>query len=121
MSGRQAAPKVHARVRDTGLECTQTKRFSKTSELFVWVATVVGILIAPLDRRHSFGAGPTWGDVTYASVGYIDQPRPREGRLEGAQQRQGMGRFGSVADRAGFTPWSSSKFPEHRRNPWVVY
>jgi hypothetical protein len=58
MSGRQAAPKVHARERDTGLECAQTKRFSKTSEFFVWVATVVGILIGPLIVDTASGRAP---------------------------------------------------------------
>jgi hypothetical protein len=52
-------------------ESTETKSFSKTSEFFVWVATVIGILIASLLIDESFGADPAWRYVTYASVGYM--------------------------------------------------
>jgi hypothetical protein len=63
MSAQQAAPRVHARERDAGLESTQTKGFSKTSEFFVWVATVVGILIASLIVDTASGPAPR-GDTS---------------------------------------------------------
>src|SRR5829696_7221458 len=120
MSAPQAALKVHAHERDDGLESKQIKGFSKSSKFFVRVAIMVGILIAPLIVDTASGRARV--GMRHLRLGWLhDQPRSHEGRLEGPQQRQRTGRFESVADRAGFTPWSSSKFPKHRRNPWVVY
>lgn len=71
MSAQQAAPKVHTRERDTGLESTETKSAYKTTELIVYVLAVAGVLIASMIVDASFGADPAWRYVTYLTVGYM--------------------------------------------------
>jgi hypothetical protein len=61
-----AAPRVATRERST-----ETKHSSKTSELIVFVAVVVGILISSLVIDQSFGADPAWRYITFAAVGYM--------------------------------------------------
>jgi hypothetical protein len=51
-------------------ESTETKAFSKTSEFFVLLATVIGILVASY-IMDGFGAEAAWRFITYASIGYM--------------------------------------------------
>jgi hypothetical protein len=86
MTQQQAAPKVHTRERDTGLESTETQKSTetksayettetksayKTTELVVYVLAVLGVLIAALVTDASFGADHAWRYVTYLTVGYM--------------------------------------------------
>jgi hypothetical protein len=78
MTQQQAAPKVHTRERDTGLESTETQKSTetksayKTTELVVYVLAVLGVLIAAaLVTDASFGADHAWRYVTYLTVGYL--------------------------------------------------
>ena len=78
MTQQQAAPKVHTRERDTGLESTETQKSTetksayKTTELVVYVLAVLGVLIASaLVTDASFGADHAWRYVTYLTVGYM--------------------------------------------------
>ena len=78
MTQQQAAPKVHTRERDTGLESTETQKSTetksayKTTELIVYVVAVLGVLIASaLVTDASFGADHAWRYVTYLTVGYM--------------------------------------------------
>jgi hypothetical protein len=78
MTQQQAAPKVHTRERDTGLESTETQKSTetksayKTTELVVYVLAVLGVLIASaLVTDASFGADHAWRYVTYLTVGYL--------------------------------------------------
>lgn len=57
--------------RASGRESTETKHSTKTSELYVFVLVVVGILIASMIVDQSFGADPAWRYITYAAVGYM--------------------------------------------------
>ena len=54
---------------------TETKPAFKTTELIVFVVTVVGILIASLlvdgDGSAGFGASDAWRYITYAAIGYM--------------------------------------------------
>jgi hypothetical protein len=72
MTQQQAAPKVHTRERDTGLESTETKSAYKTTELIVYVLAVLGVLIASaIVTDASFGADHAWRYVTYLTIGYL--------------------------------------------------
>jgi hypothetical protein len=76
MSRQAAAPRVATHERETGFDrsierSTETKSFSKTSEFFVFVAVVAGILIASMLVDESFGADPAWRYITFAAVGYM--------------------------------------------------
>ena len=77
MTQQQAAPKVHIRERDTGLESTETQKSTetksayKTTELIVYLLAVAGVLIASMIVDASFGADPAWRYVTYLTVGYM--------------------------------------------------
>lgn len=51
-------------------ESTETKSFSKTSEFFVWLGTVLAILFASY-VMDGFSAQEAWRFVTYLSVGYM--------------------------------------------------
>jgi len=51
-------------------EAKETKAFSKTSEFFVWLATVVAVLAAVL-LIDGFGPDTGWTLVTALSVGYM--------------------------------------------------
>ena len=51
-------------------ESTETKSFSKTSEFFVWLGTVLAILFASY-VMDGFAAQEAWRFVTYLSVGYM--------------------------------------------------
>lgn len=51
-------------------ESTETKSFSKTSEFFVWLGTVLAILFASY-VMDGFAAQEAWRFVTYVSVGYM--------------------------------------------------
>ncbi len=51
-------------------EAKETKTFSKTSEFFVWLGTVLAILIAALVIK-SFGPDQAWLFVTILSSAYI--------------------------------------------------
>ena len=55
-------------------ESTETKLFSKTSEFFVWVATVAAVLIAAMivdGGADGFNTADAWRYVTYLSVAYM--------------------------------------------------
>lgn len=52
-------------------ESTETKHSTKTSEFFVFLAVVIGILISSMIVDQSFGADPAWRYITYAAVGYM--------------------------------------------------
>ncbi len=73
MSAQGASDRGFDRERDSvrERESVETKPSFKTTELIVWLLTVVGILIASLLVDDSFGADPAWRYVTYASVGYM--------------------------------------------------
>ena len=51
-------------------EAKETKAFSKTSEFFVWLGTVVAVLGAVL-LIEGFGPDTGWTLVTALSVGYM--------------------------------------------------
>jgi len=51
-------------------EAKETKAFSKTSEFFVWIATVAAVLAAVL-LIDGFGPDTGWTLVTALSVGYM--------------------------------------------------
>ena len=71
VSAQGAAPKVHTRERDAGIErSTETKNFSKTSEFFVYVIAAAAILIASL-IVDGFNATEGWMFFTYLSIGYM--------------------------------------------------
>lgn len=75
MTQQQGAPRVDTRDRDDRLKGTETKAAFKTTELIVFVVTVVGILIASLlvdgDGSSGFGASDAWRYITYAAIGYM--------------------------------------------------
>lgn len=56
--------------RSSTRESTETKSFSKTSEFFVWLGTVLAILFASY-VMDGFAAQEAWRFVTYLSVGYM--------------------------------------------------
>jgi hypothetical protein len=61
---------TQAATRASTRESTETKSFSKTSEFFVWVATVAAVLIASW-IVDGFGAHDAWKYVAYLSIGYM--------------------------------------------------
>jgi hypothetical protein len=70
-SAQGAAPKVHARERDVGLErSTETKASTKTSEFYVYLAAAAAILIASL-IVDGFNATEGWMFFTFLSIGYM--------------------------------------------------
>jgi hypothetical protein len=67
-----AAPAATDVSRASVRESTETKSFSKTSEFFVYLAVVAGVLIASfIVQEASFGADHAWRYVTYLTVGYM--------------------------------------------------
>ncbi len=51
---------------------TETKASTKTSEFFVYLIVVAGVLIASfVVQEASFGADHAWRYVTYLTVGYM--------------------------------------------------
>jgi hypothetical protein len=52
------------------VEPKETKTYSKTSEFWVWAATVAAVLIAAL-MIEDFGPDRAWSLATYASIGYM--------------------------------------------------
>ena len=71
LSAQGAAPKVHTREREAGIErSTETKNFSKTSEFFVYVIAAAAILIASL-IVDGFNATEGWMFFTFLSIGYM--------------------------------------------------
>jgi hypothetical protein len=51
---------------------TETKASTKTSELYVYVLAVVGVLLASfIVQEASFGADHAWRYVTYLTIGYM--------------------------------------------------
>ena len=71
MSAQGAAPKVHTRERDAGIErSTETKASTKTSEFFVYVIAAAAILIASL-IVDGFNASEGWMFFTFLTIGYM--------------------------------------------------
>lgn len=70
LSTQGAAPKVHARERDTEVRSTETKASTKTSEFFVYLAAVAAILIASL-IVDGFNATEGWMFFTFLTIGYM--------------------------------------------------
>ena len=71
LSAQGAAPKVHTRERDAGLErSTETKASTKTSEFYVYVVAVLAVLIASL-VVDGFNATEGWMFFTFLSIGYM--------------------------------------------------
>ena len=56
--------------RESYIEPKETKTFSKTSEFFVWLGTVVAVLAAVL-LIDGFGPDKGWTLVTALSVAYM--------------------------------------------------
>jgi hypothetical protein len=52
---------------------TETKASFKTSELVVYVAAVIGVLIASavVDDKPDFGAQEAWQYITFLTIGYL--------------------------------------------------
>src|SRR5215212_7203029 len=66
-----AAPKVHTRETDAGLQrSTETKASTKTSEFYVYLAAAAAILIASL-IVDGFNATEGWMFFTFLSIGYM--------------------------------------------------
>jgi hypothetical protein len=71
MATQEASSKLGAPPRRAShTEAKETKAFSKTSEFFVWLATVVAVLAAVL-LIDGFGPDTGWTLVTALSVGYM--------------------------------------------------
>jgi hypothetical protein len=71
LSAQGAAPKVHTRERDAGIErSTETKASTKTSEFYVYLVGVAAILIASL-VMDGFNATEGWMYFTFLSIGYM--------------------------------------------------
>ena len=71
MATHEASSKLGAPSRRAShTEANETKAFSKTSEFFVWLATVVAVLAAVL-LIDGFGPDTGWTLVTALSVGYM--------------------------------------------------
>ncbi len=71
LSAQGAAPKVHTRETDAGLErSTETKASTKTSEFYVYLVGVAAILIASL-VVDGFNATEGWMFFTFLSIGYM--------------------------------------------------
>jgi len=71
VSAQGAAPKVHTRERDAGLErSTETKSSFKTSEFFVYLVAAAAILLASL-IVDGFNATEGWMFFIYLSIGYM--------------------------------------------------
>ena len=71
MATHEASSRVGAPSRRASqTEAKETKAFSKTSEFFVWLATVVAVLAAVL-LIDGFGPDRGWTLVTALSVGYM--------------------------------------------------
>ena len=71
MATHEASKRLSAPSRRTGhAEAKETKAFSKTSEFFVWLGTVVAVLAAVL-LIDGFGPDTGWTLVTALSVGYM--------------------------------------------------
>ena len=71
LSAQGAAPKVHTRERDAGLQRSiETKASTKTSEFFVYLVGVAAILIASL-IMDGFNATEGWMFFTFLSIGYM--------------------------------------------------
>ena len=71
LSAQGAAPKVHARERDAGLQrSTETKASTKTSEFYVYLIGAAAILIASL-IMDGFNATEGWMFFTFLSIGYM--------------------------------------------------
>jgi hypothetical protein len=70
MTERQGDSGVH---RATDRErSTETKASTKTSEFFVYLIVVAGVLIASfVVQEASFGADHAWRYVTYLTIGYL--------------------------------------------------
>ena len=66
-----AAPTVHTRERDAGIErSTETKASTKTSEFFVYLLAAAAILIASL-IVDGFNATEGWMFFTFLTIGYM--------------------------------------------------
>jgi hypothetical protein len=52
---------------------TETKASFKTSELVVYLAAVIGVLIASavVDDKPDFGAQEAWQYITFLTIGYL--------------------------------------------------
>ena len=71
LSAQGAAPRVHTRETDAGLErSTETKASTKTSEFYVYLLGVAAILIASL-IMDGFNATEGWMYFTFLSIGYM--------------------------------------------------
>ena len=71
LSAQGAAPKVHTRETDAGLErSTETKASTMTSEFFVFLIGAGAILIASL-VVDGFNATEGWMYFTFLSIGYM--------------------------------------------------
>jgi hypothetical protein len=71
MATHEASSKLGAPSRlASHTEAKETKAFSKTSEFFVWLVTVVAVLAAVL-LIDGFGPDTGWTLVTALSVGYM--------------------------------------------------
>lgn len=71
MATHEASSKLGAPARRAShTEAKETKAFSKTSEFFVWLATIVAVLAAVL-LIDGFGPDTGWTLVTALSVGYM--------------------------------------------------
>lgn len=71
MATRESSAKQAASPRRASYaEAKETKAFSKTSEFFVWLATIVAVLAAVL-LIDGFGPDTGWTLVTALSVGYM--------------------------------------------------
>ena len=71
MATHEASSKLGAPSRRAShTEAKETKAFSKTSEFFVWLATVAAVLAAML-LIDGFGPDTGWTLVTALSVGYM--------------------------------------------------
>ena len=71
LSAQGAAPRVHTRERDAGIErSTETKASIKTSEFFVYLAAAAAILIASL-VVDGFNATEGWMFFTFLTIGYM--------------------------------------------------
>lgn len=57
-------------AREFARATTETKAFSKTSEIIIWAVTVAAVLIAAA-IVDGFGATEAWRYVTYLSVAYL--------------------------------------------------
>jgi hypothetical protein len=63
----------HPRTRTGRTISTETKASFKTSELVVYVAAVIGVLIASavVDDKPDFGAQEAWQYITFLTIGYL--------------------------------------------------